>query len=178
MVSQGRGDPHHDHPEEEAPNMAGHEHNVEGHDHMHPHFGERGFEMGMDEFYKTFMAELANNHKRTYDAYQDLDLIAARRSQEHHDADRDQARRHAEELHAMTMQMMQHANERISSHRDLFADRVWNLDEVARVAAGVDPGNTALINEMVKAVSQNGPITPAILAEMVKAVSEVAKDKK
>ena len=45
-----------------------------------PNQGEREFETGSDEFFKAHSELTATNAKRTYDAYQDLDLILARRS--------------------------------------------------------------------------------------------------
>src|SRR5579885_530104 len=46
-----------------------------------PNQGEREFETGTDEFFKAHSELTAANTKRTYDAYQDLDLLIARRSQ-------------------------------------------------------------------------------------------------
>ena len=46
-----------------------------------PNQGEREFETGTDEFFKAHSELTAANAKRTYDAYQDLDLVLARRSQ-------------------------------------------------------------------------------------------------
>jgi len=46
-----------------------------------PNQGEREFETGADEFFKAHSALTATNAKRTYDVYQDLDLVTARRTQ-------------------------------------------------------------------------------------------------
>lgn len=170
-------------------------------DYTHPNGGEREFEIGKDEAWyanvkRTYdhyqHLDMGNtsawdaNTKRTYDAYQDIDLIAGRRSQDHYDALMADSRRYTNDAHALSLGMMQHAfermsfamsmtTERVGSHRDIFTDRVWNLDEVARIAAGVDPGNTALIMEMVKETSKNGPITTAMLVDAIKAVADAAK---
>ena len=46
-----------------------------------PNNGERESQTGTDEFFKSHSELTAANEKRTYDAYQDLDLSTARRSQ-------------------------------------------------------------------------------------------------
>jgi len=80
---------------------------------------EREFEIGKDEAW-------FGNIKRTYDEYQDLQLTAARRSQNHYDALMAQSMRHMEELH-------QDARRRT----DLAVDRQWNIDEQGYTAADI-----------------------------------------
>jgi hypothetical protein len=75
------------------------------------------------------------NAKRTYDAYQDLDLVKARAAQKFNE-------QVAQDLHALTMRVMNnsvtvdHMNDlRAAGHAELATDRMWNVDEVAELVA-------------------------------------------
>jgi len=91
------------------------------------------------------------NAKRTYDAYQDLDIQEARRVQ-----------RYADDLHALTMQTMQNAVESANMvskqairHGDLAIDRQWNVDEVAQLVAKSPVFLDAIAAAVAAAVSGN-----------------------
>ena len=80
--------------------------------------GEREFETGMDEYFKTHAMLVATNAKRTYDEYQDLALTVARN------------------MNSLTVQVMQNAIETANMaakqavrHADIAIDRQWNVDE-------------------------------------------------
>jgi hypothetical protein len=82
------------------------------------------------------------NAKRTYDAYQDLELQAARAAQ-----------RAIEDVHGLTMQVMQNAIESANMvgkqairHSDIAIDRQWNIDEVAQLVA-----NTSTFKDVIAA---------------------------
>jgi len=73
----------------------------------------------------------AANLKRTYDEFQDVSLVAARRSQVEYDAVRN-----------VSLQALQNAVETANmigkqavAHRDLAIDREWNVDEVSTLTA-------------------------------------------
>ncbi len=74
---------------------------------------------------------LVANMKRTYDAYQDLNLQASIAAQ-----------RAAEDIHGLSVQVMQNAIESANMvskqairHGDIAIDRQWNVDEVAQLVA-------------------------------------------
>lgn len=87
---------------------------TQDHEHPHPQTGERAFEIGKDEAW-------FSNIKRSYDAYQNFDLEAARRDRLQFDILISRAQEQHDNLQAVFNGMMQHAYERISGHRDLFA---------------------------------------------------------
>jgi len=148
----------------------------------HPNAGEREFEMGKDEAW-------FGNVKRTYDEYQQESLESIRRNRSYVDRVLSDSNSNNQAMEGVKLQALQnavetanmlgkqavtaytHANERINAHRDIFADRVWNLDEVARIAAGVDPTNTALLGEMVKALAQTSPANLGMFVEALKTVA-------
>lgn len=91
-----------------------------------PNKGEREFEVGMDEYFKTHSEMAAGmifaNVKRTYDEYQDLALASARRAQNFYD-----------NLNALTIQTMQNAIENANlaakqaiRHGDIAIDCQWD----------------------------------------------------
>ena len=82
------------------------------------------------------------NAKRTYDTYQDLDLQTARFNN-----------KVAEDVHGLTMQVMQNAIESANMiskqairHGDIAIDRQWNVDEVAELVA-----NTSVFKDVIAA---------------------------
>jgi hypothetical protein len=93
-----------------------------------PNNGEREFETGTDEFFKAHSELTAANTKRTYDAYQDLDLLIARRSQLQFD-----------QIQNVALQALQNSVETANMvakqairHADVAADALWtDLCEVA-----------------------------------------------
>ncbi len=96
-----------------------------------PNQGEREFETGTDEFFKAHSELTAANAKRTYDAYQDLDLVAARRSQLQFD-----------QLQNVALQALQNSVETSNMvakqairHADVAADALWT-DELNPITRG------------------------------------------
>jgi hypothetical protein len=111
-----------------------------------PNQGEREFETGTDEFFKSHSELTATNGKRTYDAYQDLDLVLARRSQLQFD-----------QIQNIALQALQNSVETANMvakqavrHADVAADALWT-DELnpitrgsgANLTAGAVPANRA-----------------------------------
>ena len=89
------------------------------------------------------------NAKRTYDTYQDLDLQAARAAQ-----------RAAEDIHGLSMQVMQNAIESANMiskqairHGDIAIDRQWNVDEVATLVANTSVFKDAIAAAVAAAVN-------------------------
>lgn len=87
-----------------------------------PNQGEREFETGSDEFFKAHSELTATNAKRTYDVYQDLDLVAARRSQLQFD-----------QIQNIALQALQNSVETANMvakqavrHSDIAIDAQWN----------------------------------------------------
>ena len=85
------------------------------------------------------------NAKRTYDAYQDLDLTVAR------------------DTHALTVQVMQNGIENANltakqaiRHADLAIDRQWNVDEVAQLVAKNPIFMDAIAARVVEITQANG----------------------
>lgn len=111
-----------------------------------PNQGEREFETGTDEFFKSHSELTATNSKRTYDAYQDLDLVLARRSQLQFD-----------QIQNIALQALQNSVETANMvakqavrHADVAADALWTdeLNPVTRgsganLTAGAVPANRA-----------------------------------
>ena len=90
------------------------------------------------------------NAKRTYDAYQDLDLQKARFN---HQVDQD--------THGLTMQVMQNAIESANMvskqairHGDIAIDRQWNVDEVAELVANTSTFKDAIAAAVAAAVNE------------------------
>ncbi len=153
-----------------------------------PNQGEREFETGVDEFFKAHSELTAANAKRTYDAYQDLDLVLARRSQLQFD-----------QLQNIALQALQNSVETANMvgkqavrHADVAADALWTdeLNPVTRGAgsnltAGAVPANratdvaaagTGVSAETVAAAvakQVDATITPvlAVLQQMVQALT-------
>jgi hypothetical protein len=153
-----------------------------------PNQGEREFETGSDEFFKAHSELTATNAKRTYDAYQDLDLVLARRSQLQFD-----------QLQNIALQALQNSVETANMvgkqavrHADVAADALWTdeLNPVTRGAgsnltAGAVPANratdvaaagTGVSAETVAAAvakQVDATITPvlAVLQQMVQALT-------
>jgi hypothetical protein len=103
-----------------------------------PNQGEREFETGTDEFFKAHSELTAANAKRTYDAYQDLDLVLARRSQLQFD-----------QLQNVALQALQNSVETSNMvakqavrHADVAADALWT-DELNPVTRGAGSNLTA-----------------------------------
>ena len=103
-----------------------------------PNNGEREFETGTDEFFKAHSELTAANAKRTYDAYQDLDLVLARRSQLQFD-----------QLQNVALQALQNSVETSNMvakqairHADVAADALWT-DELNPVTRGAGSNLTA-----------------------------------
>lgn len=103
-----------------------------------PNNGEREFETGTDEFFKAHSELTALNAKRTYDAYQDLDLVASRRSQLQFD-----------QLQNVALQALQNSVETSNMvakqairHADVAADALWT-DELNPVTRGAGSNLTA-----------------------------------
>jgi hypothetical protein len=105
---------------------------------------ERSFETGTDEFFKAHSELTAANEKRTFDAYQDLDLLRARRDQEQHDIVLSQEREHLAEFHKLSILALTNCidtsnlvNKQAAAHRDIAIDREWNVDEQGYTAAEI-----------------------------------------
>jgi len=100
------------------------------------------------------------NVKRTYDEEQEISLAASKRSQRELDADGEQRRRHVEEIHNVTLQLLQNAVETANlvskqavRHAELAIDRQWNIDEVSHLAAGSVVSVDALLAALAAAVA-------------------------
>lgn len=92
------------------------------------------------------------NAKRTYDAYQDLDLQKARAVQ-----------KQAEDLHNLAMQHAQNAVESANMvakqairHAELAIDRQWNVDEVAQLVAKTPVYLDAIVSAVVEKMKETG----------------------
>lgn len=103
-----------------------------------PNNGEREFETGTDEFFKAHSELTALNGKRTYDAYQDLDLQIARRSQLQFD-----------QIQNVALQALQNSVETANMvakqavrHADVAADALWT-DELNPITRGAGSNLTA-----------------------------------
>jgi hypothetical protein len=130
------------------------------------------------------------NVKRTYDEYQHESLEAIRRNRSYVDKVLSDAGMNNQSVEAVKLQALQNAvetanmlgknavtafhasNERVSNAQNLFSDNVWDLNKDARIAAGVDPANTALLGEMVKALAQTSPANLGMFVEALKAVAD------
>jgi len=143
-----------------------------------PNNGEREFETGTDEFFKAHSELTAANEKRTYDVYQDLDLVAARRSQLQFD-----------QIQNVALQALQNAVETSNMvakqavrHADIAIDTQWNpvkegtgnnltgsLVEDTKVAAKAVDAATA------KAVDATTPVLIATLTTMTNVLAAMAK---
>jgi len=111
------------------------------------------------------------NVKRTYDEFQDISLVAARRSQGHHD-----------ELSQLSVQALQNAIEtanqvgknamtvmhkddlQATRHGDLSIDRQWNLDEVSALAAGSTTGVVAILARLASTFDDDATLRAAARA--------------
>ena len=120
---------------------------------------EGSFETGTDEFFKAHSQLMAANTKRTYDAYQDLDLLRARDAQ-------------TETLRNSTIatQALQNAVETANMvakqavrHSDIAIDREWNVDEQGYTVADI-------LND--------SKFQDAIATAMTKVVADMAATKK
>lgn len=149
-----------------------------------PNQGEREFETGTDEFFKAHSELTATNAKRTYDAYQDLDLVAARRSQLQFD-----------QIQNVALQALQNAVETSNMvakqavrHADIAIDNQWNPVQQGtadNLTAGAVPANRATdvsaagvgvdAQAVAAAVAKqvDATITPvlAVLEQMVQALT-------
>ena len=119
---------------------------------------EREFETGNDEFFKGFSQMNALNLKRTYDAYQDLDLMRGR-----------DAQKETNTLSNLATQALQNAVETANMvakqavrHSDLSIDRIWNVDE---------QGYTA---EKILATMQDPAVAMAMAAAIAKTMNQPA----
>lgn len=108
------------------------------------------------------------NMKRTYEEYQDIALTAARRSQDRSDELHQQALRHADDLHAVSVQNMTNANtthdllaKSAIRNMDLATDRMWNFDEVSHAAANREVANNAISASIAKHESDHHPAPAA-----------------
>lgn len=121
---------------------------------------ERSFEVGMDEFFKSGSANLYNNMKRTYDAYQDLDLSRARQNDYGVEMARIEERKSSAERDKIATQALQNAVETANMvakqavrHGDLSIDRQWNVDEVSTLTAKSGIQADAMIVMLAEAVA-------------------------
>jgi hypothetical protein len=121
---------------------------------------ERSFEVGMDEFFKAGSANLYNNMKRTYDAYQDLDLSRARQNDYGVEMARIEERKSSAERDKIATQALQNAVETANMvakqavrHGDLSIDRQWNVDEVSTLTAKSGVQSDAMIVALAAAVA-------------------------
>lgn len=86
---------------------------------------ESEFETGMDEFFK-FGSQLAVlNGKRTYDEFQDVSLVSARRSQ----TDYDTIRAYAQLALNNAVNNADMLAKQAIAHRDIAIERQWNLND-------------------------------------------------
>jgi hypothetical protein len=128
---------------------------------------EREFEVGMDESWKATLAAqdgiLFSNQKRTYDAYQDIDLTKARDNHAFQMKVLYDAQENTNTMRNLTAQLLQNGitasqmgDKQAVRHSDIAIDRQWNVDEVAQ------------------AVSENAIFQDAISAAVVAAVTTMA----
>jgi len=92
----------------------------------------------------------AANVKRTYDEFQDVALVAARRSQQDFDAIRN-----------VSLQALQNAVETANmigkqavAHRDIAIDREWNVDEVSTLTAKSGVQADAFVVALAQAIAE------------------------
>lgn len=113
------------------------------------HDDERGYEVGMDENYKAKISHEEGitfaNMKRTYDAYQDLDLNRARqvisKEDQFHSLAVQAMQNAIETANMVAKQAIKHGDNKVENsemttkqairHGDLAIDRQWNVDEQA-----------------------------------------------
>jgi hypothetical protein len=91
----------------------------------------------------------AGNFKRTYDEFQDISLVAARRSQVHFD-----------EISHLSVQALQNAvttsdmiAKQAVEHRALASDRQWNVDEVSTLTAKSGVQADAFVVALAQAIT-------------------------
>lgn len=87
-----------------------------------PNNGEREFETGNDEFFKAGSQVNYLNAKRTYDAYQDLDLLRARQ----HQVEQTRVNQIAEQALQNAVSFQAAANQQMLRLVDLASDSFWN----------------------------------------------------
>lgn len=122
---------------------------------------ERSFEVGMDEFFKSASANSYNNMKRTYDAYQDLDLVRARNDAYGVELARIEERKSASERDKIATQALQNAVETANMvakqavrHGDVAIDRQWNVDEVSTLTAKSGIQADAMVTLLAEAIAK------------------------
>lgn len=143
-----------------------------------PNQGEREFETGSDEFFKAHSELTAANAKRTYDAYQDLDLGAARRAQLQFD-----------QIQNVALQALQNSVETANMvakqavrHAEIAIDNQWNP---VQTATGDRITGSTVMDEQVaakavdaataKSVDATTPVLIATLTTMTNVLAAMAK---
>jgi len=112
-------------------------------------------DIGAAESVESALAHATNlvnaNMKRTYDAYQDLELQAARRSQDRYDDLQGDLSLHRKNVIQQYQQNMR------GSHNDqnTAVDRTWNVDEVAQLVAKTPVFLDAISAAVAAAVSRH-----------------------
>lgn len=162
---------------------------------------ERSFETGEDEFFKAGSENMYNNMKRTFDAYQNLELELARKTQVHFDAliSRSQsaydkvvsdAQAHDNQLKQLSIQAMQNAVETANmvgkkaienldinhqqtvDHRDVATTANLGVGVMAEtVAAAVAKSVDASVTPVLSTLVAN----IAALTDMIKTISVAPK---
>jgi hypothetical protein len=142
-----------------------------------PNQAEREFETGSDEFFKAHSALTATNAKRTYDAYQDLDLASARRAQLQFD-----------QIQNIALQALQNSVETANMvakqavrHSDIAIDNQWNPVQqgtgdnlTGSLVADTKVAAKAVDAATAKAVDATTTTLVATLTEMLKVLSAIS----
>jgi hypothetical protein len=126
---------------------------------------EREFEVGMDEFWKSTMAEkdslLFANRKRTYDEYQQESLESIRENRAASLKIRSDAGQADQVRQNIANQALQNAVETANivskqaiRHGDLAVDRQWNIDEVSDLSAKTGVQSDAMVALLAKAIAE------------------------
>ena len=126
---------------------------------------ERGFEIGMDEAWKTNMKMLFDftlaNMKRTYDEYQNESLTGVRENRSYVDKVLSDAQQNDNFKQSTANQALQNAVETANMvskqavrHADIAIDRQWNIDEVAHLIAKNPIFMDAIAAKVVDAVNK------------------------
>jgi hypothetical protein len=142
-----------------------------------PNQGEREFETGADEFFKAHSALTATNAKRTYDVYQDLDLVTARRTQLQFD-----------QIQNVALQALQNSVETANMvakqavwHADIAIDNQWNPVQqgtgdnlTGSLVAHTKVAAKAVDAATAKSVDATTTTLVATLTEMLKVLSAIS----
>jgi len=127
---------------------------------------EKGFEVGMDEAWKTNMKAVTDlfisNMKRTYDEYQHESLESIKRNRSYIDKVLSDAQQNDNTRQNIANQALQNAVETANMvskqavrHGDVAIDRQWNVDEVSQLVAKTPVFLDAIAAAVAATVNKN-----------------------